>query len=118
VDTLFATVLAAVAAGASATVAAPASAALVQCGTVSAAGHTWHVGGAGVRCPAARRIVVEVAGAKPDRALHARDGEVDQYERSFSGLRCSKSQQTKVGGAINCTSTDGKQSVFGIYKSS
>jgi hypothetical protein len=118
VDTLFATVLAVAGAGATATVAAPATAALVQCGTIAAAGTTWHVGAAGVRCPAARRTVAEVAGAKPDRALHARGGEVDQWERSFSGLRCSRSQQARVGGAINCTSTDGKKSVFAVYKGS
>jgi hypothetical protein len=118
VDTLLATVLAAAAAGVTATPAAPTSAALVRCGTVSAAGKTWQVGAAGVRCPQARRTVAEVAAAKPDRALHARDGEVDQYERSFSGLKCSRSAQAKVGGAINCTSTDGKKSVFGVYKGS
>ncbi|HEY1274342.1 MAG TPA: hypothetical protein VGF25_05510 [Thermoleophilaceae bacterium] len=108
--------LAAAAAAATATTAAPATAAVLPCGTATAAGKTWHVQAAGVRCVTARGIVRRVAVRKPDRVIHRAGGEVDAFATSFSGLRCSRSQKPRVGGAINCTSADGKRSVEALYR--
>jgi hypothetical protein len=112
---VLATALAAGAAAMGAT-ATPATAALVLCSTVTAAGKTWHVQAAGVRCPAARGIVRQVAARKPDQVIHHAGGEIDAFVTSFSGLRCSRSHKAKVGGAINCTSPDGKRSVEAAYR--
>ena len=113
---LVATALAAAAATVTATNAAAATAALLNCGKVPAAGRSWQVEAAGVPCRTARGIVRAVAVQKPDRVIHARGGEIDQYAAAFSGLACVKSGQAKVGRAINCTSKNGKRSVYGISK--
>ena len=106
----------AVAAAAAAPAAAPAPSALVNCGKVSAGGRTWEVGAAAVVCATARSIVRQVAVKKPDRVLRGGGGEVDQYAASFSGLKCFKSRKAKLGGSINCTSTDGKRSLIATYR--
>jgi hypothetical protein len=98
-----------------ASAAMPARAALTTCHTVTAGGKAWHVQVAGAKCGSAQAIVRRVAVAKPDHVVRRSGGELDQYLATFSGLRCFKSV-AKVGSEIQCSSSDGKKLVLGIYK--
>jgi hypothetical protein len=89
---------------------------LVNCGKLAAAAKSWQVEAAGVSCSTARRVVGQVAAAKPDHVTRGAGGALDQYKASFSGLRCFKSQKANLGGEIQCTSSDGKKSVIAVFR--
>jgi hypothetical protein len=57
-----------------------------------------------------------VAVKKPDHVIRAQSGEIDQFKSSFSGLKCTRSRQPTLGNAIQCTSADGRRSVFGLHR--
>jgi hypothetical protein len=106
-----------VAAAAAASAPSTATAALENCKRLTAGGKTWQVSAtAKAGCATARNIVRQVTARKPDRVSRAQGGELDRYRAPFSGLRCFKSQKAKLGGEIQCTSEDGRQTVLAIYR--
>jgi len=87
--------------------AATASAAIRECGRVTAGGRSWQVAAHGVACPAAKTLVRKLA-PKP-RPLTK-----PAYPGTFLGMHCSELGGTGRKREIACTGP-GKE-VFGVTK--